>query len=194
MRTIEKEEIKKYRTEILSMLSKGDVFIYPTDTIYGIGCDATNDEAVKKVREIKERPTKPFSVIAPSKEWIREHCEVTEKEEPWLRKLPGPYTLILNLKKQNNVSKMVNPGFDSIGVRMPDHWILDLVEEFGKPIITPSANVSGGEFMTSNDDMDPRLKSMTNVLLYEGEKKGQPSTIVNLTDKAVDASGKRKVI
>ncbi len=194
MQIIEKEEYSKKKDEILSMLEDGKIFVYPTDTIYGIGCDATNHSSVAKVRDIKKRPDKPFSVIAPSKEWIKENCLITEKEEAWVDKLPGPYTLIMKLKNGNAVAAAVNPGMDTIGVRIPKHWISDMVANFGKPIITPSANVSGAEFMTTKDDMDPRLRAGSNVLIYEGEKQGQPSTIVNLSDVDVRASGKRKII
>jgi L-threonylcarbamoyladenylate synthase len=191
---IEKEEHKPRIAEIKGMLKEGKIFVYPTDTIYGIGCDATNDQAVKRVRKIKERPDKPFSVIAPSKEWIKENCHLNGQDEEWLGKIPGPYTLILNLKNKEAISSSVNDGMDTIGVRMPDHWILDVVSAYGKPIITPSANVSGREFMTSKEDMDPQIRSGTNVLLYEGEKKGQPSTIVNLAEATINASGNRNII
>jgi len=194
MRIIEKEEYHTRKGEIRSMLREGKIFIYPTDTIYGIGCDATNHDSVQKVREIKERPDKPFSIIAPTKDWIRKNCIITEKEEEWLEKIPGPYTLILKLKNSKAVADSVNPGKKTLGVRMPDHWITDIVEDFGKPIITPSANVSGNEFMTSRDDIAPQLRSRSHVLIYEGKKKGQPSTIVNLAEEAISASGKRKII
>lgn len=194
MRIIEKEELKQCRDEILSMLNEGRILIYPTDTIYGIGCDATNEESVSRVRDIKERPDKPFSVIAPSKEWVYENCEVSDKKREWVERLPGPYTLILKLKDGSSVAGSVNPARKTIGVRIPDHWIADLVREFGKPVITPSANVSGHEFMTSLENLDPKLKSMSHLLLYEGEVMGQPSTIVNLAGEDTDTRKERKII
>ena len=72
------------------------IFIYPTDTIYGIGCDAENEFLVDKISEIKKRDIKPFSVIAPSVEWILENCETTKEEIE--KFLPGAYTLILKKK------------------------------------------------------------------------------------------------
>ena len=194
MRVIEKEEYEERKDEIFAMISEGNVLIYPTDTIYGIGCDATNEDAVIKVRNIKERPEKPFSVIAPSKIWIRENCEVNEEAEEWLKKIPGSYTLILKMKSDNNIAKSVNPGKQSIGVRIPDHWISKMVNELGKPIITPSANISGKEFMTSLENLDPKLKSMSRLCIYEGEKMGQPSTIVNLAEEDIKPRKERKII
>jgi len=68
MRTITKEEFKMELTKHLSAIVDGAVFVYPTDTIYGIGCNATNGEAVQKIRDAKKRPTAPLSVIAPNRE------------------------------------------------------------------------------------------------------------------------------
>ena len=84
-------------------IKHGAVFIYPTDTIYGLGCDATNEESVKKIKELKYRDKdKPMSVIAPSVDWIKEHCEVTD--EMIEKYLPGPYTLLLKKKGVNLLS------------------------------------------------------------------------------------------
>lgn len=194
MQIIEKEEYPRRKDEIISLLEKGHIFVYPTDTIYGIGCDATNHDAVKKVRDIKIRHDKPFSVIAPSKQWIEENFHISPKDREWLDKLPGPYTLILKLKNGQAIAESVSSGYPTLGVRMPDHWITDMVAAFGKPVITPSANVNGTEFMTSKEDLDPRLKAGSHILLYEGEKRGQPSTIVNLAETEIHAAENRKII
>ena len=99
MPLISKTELDQRKDVFLDEIKSGIVFVYPTDTIYGIGCDATNSSSVLKVRNIKERNDLPFSVVAPSKDWIRDNCEVDAKAEQWLDKLPGPYTLILKLKR-----------------------------------------------------------------------------------------------
>ncbi|UCG94990.1 MAG: Sua5/YciO/YrdC/YwlC family protein, partial [archaeon] len=83
--------------KIEQLVLQGSVFIHPTDTIYGLGCDATRYNSVIRIRQIKQREQKPFSVIAPSKEWILENCVVGEAD---LTRLPGPYTLILKLKQK----------------------------------------------------------------------------------------------
>ena len=71
MKFLTPEEFEMNKFTHLESLKKGAVFLYPTDTIYGIGCDATNHEAVYKTREAKQRYTRPFSIIAPSKKWIQ---------------------------------------------------------------------------------------------------------------------------
>ena len=80
-------------------IKEGAIFIYPTDTIYGIGCSALDKKAVKKIREIKGiADEKPLSIIVPSKLWIEENCRLDFQAQQWIDKLPGPYTLILPLK------------------------------------------------------------------------------------------------
>ena len=147
----------------------GKLFIYPTDTIYGVGCDADNTAAVEKLRDMKKRPTNPFSVIAPSKGWIREHCIVSEKAEEWLAKLPGPYTLILPLKRGG-----------TLGIRIPDHWIKDIVQELDCPIITTSVNLAGEQPITQVQDVPLAMKRYIDFAIDDGLLSGRPSSIVYL--------------
>ena len=74
MRILTKEEFLLEKIQLFEEILDGAVFVYPTDTIYGIGCNATDEKAVRKLRELKGRPTNPFSVIVPSTEWILENC------------------------------------------------------------------------------------------------------------------------
>jgi len=181
MHTISKDEFKVEKEIFFTKIKEGSLFIHPTDTIYGIGCDATNHKAVYKVREAKQRYSSPFSVIAPSKDWIRDNCEVDDKAEEWLGKLPGPYTLILKLKNKSAIAPNVNMDMDTIGVRIPDHWFSDMVSAIGVPTITTSANVTQQNFMTSEEDLDPSIVSRMEFMIYEGDKKGRPSKLVDLT-------------
>jgi L-threonylcarbamoyladenylate synthase len=180
MKTLSKEELMMGHMNVKDAVLDGEVFVYPTDTIYGIGCNALNKEAVDKIRKLKKREDDPFSVIAPSKEWILKHCEVSEEAQEWIDKLPGPYTLILKLKGDNIVAPNVNPGKDTIGVRIPDHWITNIVQELDVPIVTTSANQHGKIFMTSADNLDPEIRKGLHFMVYEGEIKGRPSKIVDL--------------
>jgi len=182
MPLISKTELNDKKDIFLNDIREGVLFIYPTDTIYGIGCDATNSASVNKVRKVKERFDMPFSIIAPSKEWIKKNCVVDDGVEEWLKKLPGPYTLILKLKNRNCVSKEVNLGLDTLGVRIPDHWFTkEVVDVVGKPIVTTSVNKHGQEYMTNINDLDSSIRP--EYIFYEGVKKGKPSSIVDLTGK-----------
>jgi L-threonylcarbamoyladenylate synthase len=187
MQTLSKEELHLRMDEIFEKIKEGKLFIHPTDTIYGLGCDATNSKAVDKIRQVKKRPKdSAVSVIAPSKEWIIENCYVSKEAEKWMKKLPGPYTLILKLKNHKAVADNVHPGLDSVGVRMPDHWIMNFVEGIGVPIVTTSANVSGKSFMTSLEDLDNELSPWIDFTIYEGEKKGKPSTLIDLSKDKIE--------
>ena len=184
MRVVEKEEFET-SAELAKKIKSGAVFIHPTDTIYGLGCDASNREAVSRIRELKDRPSQPFSVIAPSVAWIRKHCEINKEAESWLKKLPGPYTLILNLKDQNNIAREVNDGLKTIGIRIPDHWFTSHAQKLDVPIVSTSSNRTGGDFMTSMDNLDAEIGQGVDFIIYEGEKNGRPSQIVDLTGSEI---------
>ena len=85
-------------------------------------------------------------------------------------------------QKKNAIAKSVNQGEETIGVRIPAHWISSVVQELGFPIITTSANRSGRPFMTSLEDLDSTIRGGVDFIIDEGEKKGKPSKIVNLVE------------
>lgn len=186
MEILNKDEYTLRKREILYRIKNGAVFIYPTDTIYGMGSNALDPKAVDRIREAKERNTMPFSIIAPSKDWIKENCILTKKMDEWLDKLPGPYTLILKLKNKAAVHPAVNNNMDTIGIRIPAHWASNIARELNMPIITTSANVTTKEFMTSLETLDPAIKNKVDFIVYEGEIKGRPSTLVDLTKEKIE--------
>ena len=173
------------KEEILDRIKKGAIFIHPTDTVYGMSCNALNDKAVEKLRKVKEQFDRPFSVWVPSLKWIRENCLVDKKVEEWLKKLPGPYTLILKLKNKKAVSKQVVLNSENLGVRLPEHWFGKIVESLGFPIVTTSVNKAGDSFMTSLENMDENIKSKIDFLIYERKKEARPSKIIDLVEGKV---------
>lgn len=187
MKILSKEEFQLKRDMYTKFIEDGAVFIYPTDTIYGIGCDARNKSAVSKIRELKQRMEQPFSVIVPSKAWITDNCLTAPEIIEWVEKLPGPYTLLLNLEKKGVVAQNVNPTKreDSLGVRIPDNWFSGEVEYLGFPVITTSVNREGNEFMTSLEDMDPAFKGHVDFIVYEGEKAGNFSKLIDLRSEDI---------
>ncbi|MBS3136786.1 Sua5/YciO/YrdC/YwlC family protein [Candidatus Woesearchaeota archaeon] len=186
MRSLTKEEFFMLFDEMKIEIEDGAIFIHPTDTTYGIGCDATNKHTVMKIRDIKSKHIGPFPVIAPSKKWILDNCIIGENSLKWLGKLPGPYTLILRLKNKSCIAKNVNFGLDSLAVRIPDNWFSEAVTKIGKPILSTIANKSGTNFMTCLENLESEIEEEVSFILYEGEKTGRPSTLVDLTgDDAV---------
>lgn len=104
----------------VKILKNGGTIVYPTDTLYGLGADATNDEAVKKVFQIKKRSlAKPVSVIVSGLTMLTDYFEPNGKEILVLTKnLPGPYTFILK------TSKRIHLGLENVGVRVPSNFFL----------------------------------------------------------------------
>ena len=186
MRVYIKEEVLLRKAETLRKIKTGAIIVHPTDTIYGIGCNALNSKAVEKIRKIKNRHTMPFSIIAPSKQWIYDNCVITKNVEKWIKKLPGRYTLILKLKNKKAVVKEVNNEWETLGVRIPKHWFAAFVEKAGVPFVTTSANIAGEDFMTSIDNLDSRIKSKVDFIVYVGVKKGRPSKIIDLTKEKLE--------
>ena len=126
---------------------------------------------------MKHRNTRPFSVIAPSKKWILEHCEVAEADIN--KYLPGPHTLFLR-RKDTAVALSVNPNDDTLGVRAPDHWFTKLVEEAGVPFVTTSVNISREIHMEKLEDVPEEILNQVDYVIYEGELRGEPSIKVSL--------------
>lgn len=185
MEVYSKEEAIQEKETIKKQILDGAVFIHGTDTIYGLGCNATDEEAVKRLRDTKRQSVRPVSIIVPNKEWIRENCEMNPSVESWLEKLPGPYTLILNLKNEDAIAESVNFGNGTIGVRLPDHWFTSILNEMNIPTITTSANITGENFMASREDLDPLVAAKCKFIVDEGVKKGKPSTLVDLTSDEI---------
>ncbi|MDE1865725.1 MAG: threonylcarbamoyl-AMP synthase [Candidatus Micrarchaeota archaeon] len=180
MEIINEAIIESRMREMIGEIKAGKLFVYPTDTIYGVGCDATNGPAVRRVREIKRREAKPFSVIAPSIEWIERNCIISSKGRNWLDRLPGPYTLILRLSRKDSVAKEVNEGLETLGVRIPDNWFAKMIEKSGVPFVTTSVNLGGRPHMTSIDDIDQSIRASVDYLVYEGPLRGRPSKVIDL--------------
>ncbi|MFB6198940.1 MAG: L-threonylcarbamoyladenylate synthase, partial [Halobacteriaceae archaeon] len=157
------------------------LFIHPTDTVYGIGCNATNRSLVQDIRDAKRQHERPVSVIAPGIEWMEQHCHIPEQASDWIDKLPGPYTFILPLQDRNAVADNVNLNKETIGVRFPDHWFTEVVKHIQHPVVTTSANVTGRDYMEELEDLDDELAEAVDVAVYEGPISGTPSKIIDFT-------------
>jgi tRNA threonylcarbamoyl adenosine modification protein (Sua5/YciO/YrdC/YwlC family) len=180
MKTIELLDVLKNertRREVIVAILEGRVFLYPTDTVYGLGCDASNPVAVRRIREIKTTGH-PFSVIAPSKKWIRENLRVTRAG--YLRRLPGPYTLIFRMKK-NTVCEQVS--MRTLGVRIPRHPFTGVVQEAGIPFVTTSANMSGETPVWSTHGVPSGIERNVEVAIHDDILNNPPSRVIDLSRK-----------
>lgn len=155
-------------------IKQGKIFIYPTDTIYGLGCDATNEQAVEKIKQIKERDRdKPLSVIAPSLEWIEKNCIIDADLDKYL---PGPYTVILKKKEKNFLNHVSST--DSIGIRIPNCDFTKQIQKAEVPFITTSVNLSGQAFAKNVGEIPEEIKNKVDVVVDTGELNGKPSTLI----------------
>ena len=177
-----------HATLIVESLQAGKVIIYPTDTVYGIGCDATNKQAVSRVYSIKKRdPSKPVSVIMGSIRMIKEYCEVTQEQQKLIEKyLPGPFTFILKQKKPLACD---TPG--TLAVRIPDYApIVKACEILGKPIVTTSANISGSKESWSVNAIDVEVVTKVDFVFDGGPCKYRgPSTVYDCTTNKIARQG-----
>ena len=160
--------------KIVSQIKSGKIFVYPTDTIYGLGCNAEDEKAVQKIKNLKKRDKdKPFSVIAPSLGWIKKHCVVDVELEKYL---PGPYTIILKKKDKNFLSYVSST--DSLGVRIPDNEFTLKIQESGVPFITTSVNESGQDFAKQISEISKEILSQVDSVVDVGKLSGSPSTLI----------------
>ena len=162
--------------KIIKDILEGKIFIYPTDTIYGLGCDAEYPEAVDKIKQIKFRDkAKPMSIIAPGFKWIKENC-IIEKDLKLKKYLPGPYTLILK-KKDPNFLNHISPN-EYLGIRIPKCKFSKYVEKAKTPFITTSVNLAGEPFTKNTRDIPKKILKKVDIVIDEGELNGQPSKLI----------------
>ena len=126
-------------------LENGEVIVYPTDTLYGFGVDATNTDAIHRLNRLKGR-IQPLSIVLESVEHMHDFAEFQGEIEDKVNNLfPGAYTVLLPAES-NELSPFVQNGSPNIGVRIPDHFFpIKLVKMLGKPIITTSINRHGND-------------------------------------------------
>ncbi len=181
MKLVEMDEIlsrKRLRNDIVNKIRDGTVFLYPTDTLYGIGCNAKIRDSVKRVRRIKYTGH-PFSVIAPSMEWIQKNMVVTNPRH--LRKLPGPYTLIMRMKDRS-VCREVSER-KTLGIRIPRHPFTEVIQEAGVPFVTTSANMSGETPLWSTFGIPEGVSRHVDIAVHDDILNNPASTIIDITGK-----------
>ncbi|MEA1904690.1 MAG: L-threonylcarbamoyladenylate synthase, partial [Candidatus Hadarchaeota archaeon] len=156
---------------------------YPTETVYGLGVDASSDEPVAKVFKAKNRPLEnPISVAVDSIDMARKAIEMTKAAEALFENfLPGPLTIVIKAKP--TISELVTARTEKVGVRIPDHPVaLKLIESFGKPITSTSANLSGRTPPATAEEALKQLGESVEVALDSGECRIRtPSTVVDAT-------------
>ncbi len=185
--------------EAVNILNYGGTIVYPTDTLYGLGANALNEIAIRKVFRIKERSfSKPLPMIVRDYSWVKELAQVKKRHEGILKKMwplgegsgakpgisVGKVTVILS--KKEIVPGVLTAEFNSVGIRIPDYvFTYKLLAKFGYPLTSTSANISGQEptndihriiEIFSKSTAKPDLIIDAGILL-----KSEPAMIVDLT-------------
>ena len=179
-------DIQKQVEKGISILNQGGIVAFPTDTVYGLGACATNQQAVERIYAVKERPQNvalPLLLACTS--------QISEVAEPvpqiaWLlakKFLPGALTLVLH--KSNSVPNIITAGDITVAVRIPAHPIpVALVEGLGAPIVGTSANLSGKPSALTADEVYSQFGDKIDLVIDGGKcPGGRESTIVDVTEE-----------
>lgn len=172
---------EKIIDEAIQVLSDGGVILYPTDTVYGLGANIFNNDAVRRVFEIKQRSfLKPLSVLVSDVRAMDLVAIIPNRQKEIIREyLPGPYTFIL--KKENIVPRVITSGSSYVGVRVPDNEISRRLASLF-PITTTSANISDDEILSNPGEILEQLGCDVDLVIDVGDlKSNHASAIVDLS-------------
>lgn len=178
---------KRLIDKTVEVLKEGGVIAYPTDTIYGFGCDMYNKKAIQRIYQIKKRDLKkPFSFICSDLKNISLYAQVTNQAYKIMKRwLPGPYTFILLGTKL--VPKTMLTKRKTVGIRVPNNNIsLALVRGLGNPIISTSVGFSGGDILSDPSLIAETFGSQIDLTIDGGILANRPSTIISLIDDKVE--------
>ncbi len=184
----------------VEVIRKGGIVIYPTDTVYAIGCDIHNQKAVERVCRLKNiQPGKiNLSFICQDLSHISEYTKAlpTQVFKVMKQVLPGPYTFILNAS--SNVPNILNTKKKTIGIRVPDNKIVQLLlKELGNPILSTSIKNEDAilEYTTDPEEIYERYKNLVDVIIDGGFGGNEASTILDCTGNEIEVirEGKGRV-
>ncbi len=169
---------------IVDYLKRGLVVAYPTDTVYGLGCDARNADAIKKINKIKgEKGNKPLLILISDFKMLKKYCFASPPQTDYLKKIwPGPVTAIL--KRRPNLPKELTGGLNSLAVRLPKNdFLIKIINEVGFPIVSTSLNKKGDKPLRNPQNLEKHFKYLPDLAVDAGEyEKTKPSRLIDLRD------------
>ncbi len=179
--------LKNEITKAINSYQKTDIIAFPTDTVYGIGANIFDEEAIRKIYKTKHRSiNKPLAVLCANKQQILQVVNEIPKDIELLIEqfMPGALTVILS--KNPNVPVYVNSGLETIGVRIPKHEVaLEILKAIG-PLATTSANISGEDNIIVGEDVIELLGSEVDIIINGGVTEiGIPSTVVTIENQEI---------
>lgn len=161
-------------------IREGDLVVYPTETVYGLGADALDPAAIERVFAAKGRDRDdPISLAVPDVETALEFVRASDRERRFMdRFLPGPVTVVC--ERHERVPAALTAGLDRVGIRVPDHDLALALLDRVAPTTATSANVTGRPSVTRIEDLDPEIREAAAVVLDGGETDGTASTVVDV--------------
>lgn len=169
--------------QVVEILKKGGIVVYPTDTFYGIGCDIMNKKAIEKIYQIKQRDKKkPFSFVCADLKHISDYAKITTIAYRNLKRfLPGPYTFILPGSKL--VPKIMLTKRKTAGIRVPDNKIaITIAKELGNPVLSTSATDPAGNVFEDPSLLHDWFENRIDAVIDAGTVPGTASSVVSLVN------------
>lgn len=171
--------------QVVDILHRGGVMVYPTGTVYGLGCDIHQKKAVERIYQIRQlKNDHPLSFMCPDLSKIARYAHVDDFAYRIMRRLvPGPYTFVLRATR--DVPKLLLRKQKTVGIRVPDDKVaLALLHELGSPIVSTSATVDG-QVLNDPDELHARFRNV-DAFVDSGWGGIEPSTVIDLSrDEAV---------
>jgi tRNA threonylcarbamoyl adenosine modification protein (Sua5/YciO/YrdC/YwlC family) len=171
----------------VEILKNGGIIIYPTDTVYGMGCDLFNKRGIEKIYEIQRRDRKqPLSFICADLKDISHYARVSDDAYKIMKRLlPGPYTFILEASRV--VPKIILPKRQTTGIRIPDNRICQaLVAEMGSPVISTSVKDDEGELLSDPRVIGEIFGKRVDMIIDGGIIAAEPSSVVSLLAEGIE--------
>lgn len=176
----------KHIRQVVDLLEVGGIIIYPTDTVYAIGCDIKANKAIDKIAQLKGlNPQNPdLSLIFHDMSQLSEYTVIRDNSTFKLlkRNLPGPFTFIV--RANNQIPKLFKNKKKTVGIRIPDNSIvLEIVSELGRPIITTSVHDPDEiiEYTTDPELIHEKYREFADIVIDGGYGRNEASTIVDCT-------------
>lgn len=175
-------------TAAVAAIRRGDLVVYPTETVYGLGANALDPEAVERVFEAKGRSReKPLSMALPELSAAAEYTRMSDRERAFCERfLPGPVTVLV--ERTDRVPDVLVDGRTRVGIRVPDHGLARELARRTGPITATSANRSGEPSARRVEEIDPAIRESA-VVLDGGETSGGESTVVDVSDGRIVRRG-----
>ena len=165
-------------------LAAGGLIIYPTDTVYGLGCSAADKNAIERIHLIKrQRQDRPFSFVCSDLKHISEYAHVSNAAFKTMKHLiPGPYTFILPAASMRGLPRLLVSKRKTVGIRVPNSKVtLAIVSELGHPILSTSVTDEDGSILNDPQLIARKFKASVDMILDGGVLVSEPSTVLDLT-------------